>query len=55
LPLGFLFALFVGLALARSYSVKGAALRLHPYVGVAGEHGARDVASDTHNHFVAGT
>jgi hypothetical protein len=27
-------------------------LRFHPDVGVSREHGARDVPSDAHNHFV---
>ena len=33
----------------------GAPLRLHPHVGIAREHGARDVAGRTHDHFVART
>ena len=28
--------------------------RLHPHVGVAREHGARDVPGDAHDHLVAG-
>jgi hypothetical protein len=29
-------------------------VRLHPHVGVPREHGARDVASDAHDHLVTG-
>jgi hypothetical protein len=39
--------------LARSDLVEGAPLRFHPHVGVAREHGARDVPRDAHDHFVA--
>jgi len=42
-PLRFCVSLYVGRALARGDLVQGAPLRLHPDVGVAREHGARDV------------
>jgi len=35
--------------------VKGAALRLHPNMRVAGAHGARNVPCNAHNHLVART
>src|ERR1035441_3311291 len=50
---GFLFPLLVGRALACGDLVEGAPLRFHPHVGVAREHGARDVPSDAHDHLVA--
>ena len=50
----FLLAFFISLALARGDLVEGAPLRFHPHVGVAGKHGARDVAGDAHNNFSAG-
>ena len=51
--LGFLFALFIGRALACGDLVEGAPFRFHPHVGVPLEHSARDVASDAHDHLVA--
>src|ERR1035441_7522807 len=45
-------ARFVGRVLACGDLVKGAPLRFHPDVGVAREHGARDVPEDAHDHFV---
>jgi len=53
LPLCILLALFVGRALAHGDLVKRAPLRFHPHVGIAREHGARDVSGDTHDHLVA--
>ena len=52
-PFGFLSALTVRRALARGDFVEGAPLGFHPRVGVAREHGARDVASNAHDHLVA--
>jgi len=49
-----LLALFVGGALAGGDFVEGAPLSLHPHVGVAREHRARDVPGDAHDHLVAG-
>ena len=46
LLLSFLPALFIGRALAGGDLVECATLRFHPYVGVAGKHGARNVPSD---------
>src|SRR5437879_6357603 len=46
-------ALLFGRALARGDLVERAPLRLHPQLGVAREHGARDVPGDTHDHLVA--
>jgi hypothetical protein len=54
-PLRFRLALLVGCALARRDFVEGAALCLHPHVGIPGEHGARDVPGDAHDYLVAGT
>jgi hypothetical protein len=34
--------------------VECAPLRLHPDVGIAREHGARDVPGDAHDHVVTG-
>ncbi|HEX7425198.1 MAG TPA: hypothetical protein VF311_15120 [Terriglobales bacterium] len=50
--LGFLFALFIGRALACGDLVEGAPFRFHPHVGVPREHGPRDVARDAHDHLV---
>src|ERR1035437_1054126 len=43
----------VGRILARGDLVEGAPFRFHPYVGIAGKHGARDVPGDAHDHLVA--
>jgi hypothetical protein len=48
-----LLALLVGGALAFGDLVERPPLRFHSYVGVAREHGARDVPGDTHKHVVA--
>jgi hypothetical protein len=53
-PFEFLLAFLVGCALAGSDFVESAPLRLHPHVGVAGEHGTRDVPGDAHDHLAAG-
>ena len=45
MPLGFLFALPVGRALACGDLVEGAPLRFHPHMGVAGKHGTQDAAT----------
>src|ERR1017187_2971558 len=47
---GFLTALLVGRTLAHCNLVEGAPLRFHPHMGIARKHGARDVASDAHDH-----
>jgi len=52
--LHFLSALLVARALAGGDLVKGPPLCLHSDEGIAGEHGARDVAGVAHDHFVAG-
>ena len=52
-PFSFLLALLVGCALAGGNLVEGAPLRLHPDMGVAREHDARDVPGDAHDHLVA--
>ena len=53
LPLRFPLALLVGIALPLGDFIERAPLRFHPHVGVAREHGARDVAGDAHNRFFA--
>jgi hypothetical protein len=50
----FLLALFVSRALAFDNFVEGAPFRLHPNMGVAREHGARDVPGGAHYHLIAG-
>ena len=52
LPIGVALALLVGRILSRGDLVEGAPLRFHPHVGVAREHGARDVSGDAHDHLV---
>ena len=52
-PLRFLIALLVCRALPHRDLVEGAPFRLHPHMGVAGKHGARDVPGDAHNHLIA--
>jgi hypothetical protein len=52
--LGFHPALLLRRPLACGDLVQGAPLRLHPDVGIAGKHGARDAPSDAHDHLIAG-
>ena len=47
-PLCFPLTILVGRALACGNLIEGAPLRVRPHAGVAGEHGARDVPSDTY-------
>jgi hypothetical protein len=44
--MGLLQALLAGRALARGDFLKRPPLGFHPHVGIAGQHGARDVACD---------
>ena len=53
LPFGFLLAFLVGRALACRDFVERAPLGFHPHVGVARQHGARDVPGDAHDDFIA--
>jgi len=55
MPFSVVLAPLVGRNLAGGDLVEGAPLRFHPHVGIAREHGARDVTGEAHDHFVTGT